>query len=43
MQEGKEGSPTTALETCADLVQLQSINRDQQITAGALDQLLPRH
>jgi hypothetical protein len=25
MQEGNEGSPISALETCADFVQLQSI------------------
>jgi hypothetical protein len=27
MQEDNEGSPTSALETCADFVQLQSIKK----------------
>jgi hypothetical protein len=27
MQEGNEGSPMSAIETCADFVQLQSIKR----------------
>jgi hypothetical protein len=40
MQEGTEGGPISALETCADFVQLQSINRRQQ---GALCQFLQRH
>jgi hypothetical protein len=39
MQEGNEGSPTSALETCADFVQLQSTKRRWQ---GTLDQFL-RH
>jgi hypothetical protein len=39
MQEGNEGSPTSALETCADFVQLQSIEKTWQ---GTLDQFL-RH
>jgi hypothetical protein len=34
MQEGNEGSPTSALETCADFVQLQSIKRTRQSTLG---------
>jgi hypothetical protein len=40
MQEGDEGSPTSALETCADSVQLQSFNRTRK---GALDQFLQSH
>jgi hypothetical protein len=39
MQEGNEGSPISALETCADFVQLQSIKRTWQ---GTLNQFL-RH
>jgi hypothetical protein len=37
MQEDDEGSPISALETCADFVQLQSIKRTQQ---GTLNQFL---
>jgi hypothetical protein len=37
MQEGNEGSPISALETCADFVQLQSVTRTRQ---GTLDQFL---
>jgi hypothetical protein len=40
MQEGIEGSPMSALETCSDFVQLQSIKRTQQ---GKLDQFLQRY
>jgi hypothetical protein len=40
MQEGNEGSPISALETCADFVQLQSIKRTRQSTRG---QFLQRH
>jgi hypothetical protein len=40
MQEGNEGSPISALETCADFVHLQSINRTRQ---GTLDRFLKRH
>jgi hypothetical protein len=40
MQEGNEGSPISALETCADFVQLQSIKRTRQ---GTLYQFLQRH
>jgi hypothetical protein len=40
MQEGNKGSPISALETCADFVQLQSIKRTRQ---GTLDQFLQRH
>jgi hypothetical protein len=32
MQEGIEGSPVSALETCNDFVQLQSIKRTRQGT-----------
>jgi hypothetical protein len=39
MQEGNEGSPISALESCADFVQLQSIKSTQQ---GTLDQFV-RH
>jgi hypothetical protein len=39
MQEGNESSPISALETCADFVQLQSIKRTRQ---GTLNQFL-RH
>jgi hypothetical protein len=34
MQEGNEGSPMSALDTCADFVQLQSIKRTRQGTLG---------
>jgi hypothetical protein len=37
MQEGNEGSPISALETCADFVELQSIKRTRQ---GILNQFL---
>jgi hypothetical protein len=40
MQEGNEGIPVSALETCADFVQPQTIKRTRQ---GTLDQLLQRH
>jgi hypothetical protein len=40
MQEGNEGSPTSALETCANFVQLQPIKRTRQ---GTLHQFLQRH
>jgi hypothetical protein len=40
MQEDNEGSPVSALETCADFVQLQSIKRTRQ---GTIDQFLQRH
>jgi hypothetical protein len=40
MQEGNEDSPISALETCADFVQLHSIKTTQQDT---LDQFLQRH
>jgi FKBP-type peptidyl-prolyl cis-trans isomerase len=39
-QEGHEGSPISALETCADFVQLQSIKRTWQ---GTLNQFLQHH
>jgi hypothetical protein len=39
MQENNEGSPVSALETCSDCVQLQSIKRTRH---GTLDQFL-RH
>jgi hypothetical protein len=37
MQEGNEGSPISALETCNNFVQLQSIKR---IWQGTLNQFL---
>jgi hypothetical protein len=37
MQKGNEGSPVSALETCADFVQLQSIKITWQ---GTLDQFI---
>ncbi|KDR15742.1 hypothetical protein L798_10285 [Zootermopsis nevadensis] len=37
MQEGNEGSPISALDTCADFVHLQSIERTRQ---GTLDKFL---
>jgi hypothetical protein len=37
IHEDNKGSPTSALETCADCVQLQSIKRTRQ---GTLDQFL---
>jgi hypothetical protein len=37
VQERNEGSPVSALETCTDFVQLQSVRRAQQ---GTLDQFL---
>jgi hypothetical protein len=40
MQEGNEGSHICALETCAEIVQLQSVKRTRQ---GTLDQLFQRH
>jgi hypothetical protein len=40
MQECNEGSPISALETCADFVQLQWIKRTRQ---GTLDQFLRWH
>jgi hypothetical protein len=40
MQEGIEGSPTSALQTCADFVQLQAIERTRQ---GTFDQFLQHH
>jgi hypothetical protein len=39
LQEGSEGSPISALETCADSVHLQSVKRTQQ---GTLNQFF-RH
>jgi hypothetical protein len=40
MQEGNEDSPISALETCADFVELQSIKRTWQ---GTLHQFLQCH
>jgi hypothetical protein len=40
MQEGNEGSPVSALETCADFVELQSLKGTLQDT---LDQFLQCH
>jgi hypothetical protein len=39
-QEDNGGSPTSAVETCADFVQLQSMKRTRQ---GTRDQFLQRH
>jgi hypothetical protein len=40
MQEGNEGIPISALESCADFIPLQSIKKTRQ---GTLDQFLQRH
>jgi hypothetical protein len=40
MQEGNEGSPVSALETCADFIHLQSIKRTLQ---GTFDRFLHHH